>query len=125
VRHLLSNRNLSAKRMSYEYGCRFSCEEGFRDEKQLLGFTDSRINSIKAWQRMFSLVAIALLILSKIGSAFLKHEKKQKWLRMVRSRRKRRPELSLVRAVVELLKKEKELWTLLNIETKLNLNARL
>lgn len=123
--NLVSNRNLSAKRMSYEYGCRFSCEEGFRDEKRLLGFADSRINCIKAWQRMFAFVVIALLMLSKIGSAFLKHEKKQEWLRRVRSRRKRRSELSLVRAVVELLKKEKELWTLLNIEIKLNLNARL
>lgn len=125
VWHLLSNRNLSAKRMAYEYGCRFCCEEGFRDEKRLLGFADSRISCIKAWQRMFSLVAIALLMLSIIGSAFLRHEKKQEWLRRVRSRRKSRSELSLVRAVVELLKKEKELWTLLNIEAKLNLNARL
>lgn len=123
--HLLSNRNLSAKRMSYEYGCRFSCEEGFRDEKRLFGFADSRINCIKAWQRMFCLVAIALLMLSKIGSAFLKHEKKSEWLRRVRSRRKKRSELSLVRVIIELLKKEKELWTLLNIESILNLNARL
>jgi len=125
VWHLLSNRNLSAKRMSYEYRCRFCCEEGFRDEKRLLGFAESRIGCIKAWQRMFALVAIALLILSCLGSAFLKHEKKQEWLRRVRSRRKKRSELSLVRVIVELLKKEKELWTLLNIQTKLNLNARL
>jgi hypothetical protein len=74
---------------------------------------------------MFALVAIALLMLCCLGSAFLKHEKKQEWLRRVRSRRKRRSELSLVRVIVELLKKEKELWTLLNIQTKLNLNARL
>lgn len=74
---------------------------------------------------MFALAAIALLMLSKIGSAFLKHPKKEEWLGRVRSRRKKRSELSLIRSVVELPKKEKELWKLLNIEIKLNLNARL
>src|SRR3712207_7348741 len=42
VWHLLSNRNLSAVGMSREYARRFTCEEGFRDGKRLLGFAQAR-----------------------------------------------------------------------------------
>jgi hypothetical protein len=122
---LVSNRPISAKRMSYEYGCRFGCEEGFRDEKSLLGFREARIICIKAWQKMFLLAAIALLMLAQLGCSLLKHKKMEEWLRKIRSRRKKRSELSLVYCVVELLKKETELWTLLDNPIKLNLNARL
>lgn len=125
VWNLISNRPISAKKMSREYGCRFGCEEGFRDAKSMLGFREARISCIKAWQRMFLIVAIALLMLAKLGCSFLKHERREEWLRKIRSRRKKRSELSLIRSVVELLEKETEFWTLLNIQIKLNLSARL
>ena len=123
--NLVSNRPLSAKKMSAEYGCRFSGEEGFRDGKRLLGFAEARISSIAAWQRMFLLVAIALLLLARLGCGLLQHEKKDEWLRQIRSRRTTRSEVSLVYAVIEILKKEPELWEILNKELKINLNAKL
>jgi len=69
--HLISNRQLSAHCAVQEYGRRFTCEEGFRDCKRLLGFRQARISCIKAWARMFALVAIALLILHGIGIQLL------------------------------------------------------
>ncbi len=44
-------------------------------------------------------------------------------LRRITSRRKARAELSLVRAIVELMKSEPSLWELLNHQAKLNLEA--
>ncbi|MGI8653706.1 MAG: transposase [Pyrinomonadaceae bacterium] len=123
--HLLSNRNLSALGMTNEYARRFTCEEGFRDAKRLLGFAEARIRDLAAWVRMFTLVAIALAILTNIGSALADHARCDRWLRRVRSRRTARSELSIVRSVIELLTHDASLWQLLDHERKLDLEASL
>ncbi len=123
--HLLSNRNLSAHAMAAEYARRFTCEEGFRDAKRLLGFADARIKSLKAWTRMFTLVAIAVAVLTKLGSVLVSHPSRDGWLRQVRSRRTARSELSLVRSVIELITRDQSLWRLLDHERNLDLEAGL
>lgn len=124
--HLVSNRPLSPFVMMREYARRFGCEEGFRDAKWLLGFAQARITCLKAWARMFTLVAIALLVLVGVGCRLLADGRRlQAQLRRITSRRKGRAELSLVRAVAELLKSEWCLWELLNHQAKLNLEAGL
>jgi hypothetical protein len=123
--HLLSNRNLSAVSMTNEYARRFTCEEGFRDAKRLLGFAEARISCLAAWVRMFTLVAIALAVLTNIGSALQAHARCDGWLRRVRSRRRTRSELSLVRSAIELLTHDENLWPLLDHHSKLNLEASL
>lgn len=124
--HLVSNRPLSAFVLAREYARRFGCEEGFRDAKWLLGFAHARIKCLTAWARMFTLVAIAWLVLMGIGCGLLADRQRlQEQLRRVTSRRKGRAELSLVRAVAELLNSEMSLWELLNHEAKLNLEASL
>jgi hypothetical protein len=125
VWHLLSNRNLSAVRMSREYARRFTCEEGFRDSKRLLGFAQARIACIEAWARMFTLVAVALLMLTRMGCTLLERADRAGLLRRVRSRRRARSELSLVRSVVELLTQDESLWQLLDYHCRLNLEAGL
>jgi len=122
--YLVSNRPLSPYTATSEYGRRFSCEEGFRDAKSMLGFAEARIADIDAWARMFTLVAMALLVLANIGCQLLKDQTFAMFqLRRVRSRRRHRSELSLVRAVTELLKKQTSLWELLDYGHKLNLEA--
>jgi len=123
--HLLSNRNLSAGAMRNEYALRFTCEEGFRDAKRLLGFAEARINCLTAWIRMFTLVALALAVVTKLGCAIQRHALRDVWLRRVRSRRAARSELSIVRAVVELLTRDESFWYLLDHDRKLNLEAHL
>jgi hypothetical protein len=125
VWHLLSNRNLSALRMSQEYARRFTCEAGFRDGKRLLGFAEARITCLKAWARMFTLVAMALLVVTQMGCVLLARNDHEQWLRRVRSRRRARSELSLVRSVVELLTQDESLWQLLDHRTRFNLEAGL
>ena len=125
VWHLLSNRPLSALRMSREYALRFTCEEGFRDSKRLLGFAGARVKCIEAWARLFALVAMALLVLTRMGCALLERAECEQWLRRVRSRRHARSELSLVRSVVELLTRDESLWQLLDHQRRLNLEAGL
>ncbi len=109
--------------MTHEYARRFTCEEGFRDAKRLLGFADARIRDLAAWVRMFTLVAIALAILTHIGSALADHARCDRWLRQVRSRRRARSELSMVKSVVELLMRDESLWQLFDHQRKLNLEA--
>jgi hypothetical protein len=125
VWHLLSNRPLSALGMSREYARRFTCEEGFRDGKRLLGFAAARIKCIEAWARMFLLVALALSMLTRMGCALLEDAAREELLRRVRSRRQARSELSLVRSMVELLAQDESLWRLLNHQQRLNLEAGL
>ncbi len=124
--HLVSNRPLSPFVMAREYARRFGCEEGFRDAKWMLGFAQARIECLKAWARMFTLVAIALLVLVGVGCGLLADRQRlHQQLRRITSRRTARAELSLVRAVAELLKNEWSLWELLNHRAKLNLEASL
>ena len=122
--HLLSNRRMSEEQTSREYARRFSCEEGFRDAKRLLGFAQARIGCIAAWARMFTLVAVAMLIMYGIGCILLgRREALSKQLRKVMSRRKRRAELSLMRAMAELIRKDESCWDVLDHRLKLNLSA--
>ena len=98
---------------------------GFRDSKQLLGFIEARINCIEAWSRMFLLVAVALAVLTQIGCALIEGNEGEQLLRRVRSRRRSRSELSLVRSIVELLAQGENLWHLLDHQCRLNLEAGL
>jgi hypothetical protein len=125
IRHLLSNGNLSVHGMRKEYARRFTCEEGFRDAKCLLGFAEARISCLKAWTRMFMLVAIAVAVLTRLGGALQPHALRKGWLRRVHSRRAARSELSMVRVVVELLMRDESLWQLLDHHNRLNLEAHL
>lgn len=111
--------------MSREYALRFTCEEGCRDGKRLLGFAEARIKCLKAWARLFTLVALALLVITAMGCALVVRADHQQMLRRVRSRRRARSELSLVRSVVELLTQDENWWQLLDHRTKLNLEAAL
>jgi len=120
---LVSNRNWSAVHTTSEYARRFGCEEGFRAAKRMLGFAEARITDLAAWTRMFTLVALALLVLVGLGSRLVGQAWVTTALRRVCSRRRARCELSLVRAVTELLKDDKSLWELLDHEAKLNLEA--
>ncbi len=52
---------------------------------------------------MFTLVALAIAVLTKLGCALVSHIRLDSWLCRVRSRRTSRSELSMVRSVVELL----------------------
>jgi Transposase DDE domain len=119
--HLISNRQRSAHCAVREYALRFTCEEGFRDCKRLVGFHQARIICLKAWSRMFALVAVALVVLYGIGIQLLARSDGQHILCRVRSRRRRRTELSLVRVIVELLANKRSLWKLLDHQAKLKL----
>lgn len=124
--YLISNINLSAKSMAYEYQKRFGCEEGFRDAKWWLGFSQARIKDIKAWSRMFALFAISLLIIVTLGcTLLLTGTLAQSLLRQVVSRRRNRSELSLVSAMVALIHLDFTLFDCLSPFTKLNLEASL
>ncbi len=125
IRHLLSNRNLAAPAMAAEYARRFTCAEGFREAKRLLGVAEVRLSCLKAWTLMFTLVAIAVAVLTKPGGAIATPALRDGWLRRVRSRRRARPELSLARTVVELLRRDESLWQLLVHHGRLNLEASL
>jgi hypothetical protein len=125
--YLVSNLNLRAKRMAQEYGHRFCCEEGFRDAKWYLGFAQSRVAEIDAWSRLFALFAIALLVLTVLGTKLLIRGGPQAalLLRRVVSRRSGRCELSLIAAVVALVQQDRSLLAALSPRTKLNLEATL
>ena len=67
----MSHRPYAANAAAHEYGRRFGCEAGFRDAKWGLGFAKARMTQIKAWARMFALFAIALLVMTSLGSRLL------------------------------------------------------
>ena len=74
---------------------------------------------------MFTLVALALAVVTKLGGALVSHVRRDEWLRRVRSRRTARSELSLVRSIIELLVRDESLWQLLHHERKLDLEVGL
>lgn len=125
--HLVSNLNLRAEAMAQEYGHRFCCEEGFRDAKWYLGFAEARVEKIDAWSRLFALFAIALLVLSVLGTALLLRDRTdaQHLLRRVTSRRRGRCELSLIAAIIALVQKDRSLFEALSPQIKLNLEMTL
>ncbi len=72
---------------------------------------------------MFTLVAIALLVVVGLGCRVAGQASVEIALRRVCSRRRAGRELSMVRAVTEMLKADNSLWELLDHEAKLNLEA--
>lgn len=120
--HLVSNQRMSAEQTTYEYGRRFSCEEGFRDAKRLLGFAEARIACLQAWSLMFLLVVLAMLMLYGLGSYWLRNPAAfQQQMRRVKSRRRARSECSLIRVVAELIVKDHSGWDGFDPTAKLNL----
>ena len=127
IGHLVANRPYDARKAAQEYGRRFGCEEGFRDAKWWLGFAKARMAQIKAWSRMFALFAIALLVMTSLGSQLLLAPSRgaPHLLRRVASRRRGRCELGLISAMVSLLKQDKTLYHKLCPHAKLRLEATL
>jgi len=125
--HLVANRPYGARKAAQEYGRRFGCEEGFRDAKWWLGFAKARMAQIKAWSRMFALFAIALLVMTSLGSQLLLAPARgaPDLLRRVASRRRGRCELGLISAMVCLLRQDKRLYDTLCPHVKLRLEATL
>lgn len=125
--YLVSNLRLRAKHAAQEYGHRFGCEEGFRDAKWYLGFTEARVKEIDAWSRLFALFALALLVLTTLGMKLLIRggEQARSLLRRVASRRSDRCELSLISAMIYLVQEDRSLFGALSPRTKLNLEASL
>src|SRR6267378_1093118 len=125
--HLVSNRPSAANAAAHEYGRRFGCEEGFRDAKWWLGFAKARMAQIKAWSRMFALFAMALLVMTSLGSKLLlaQGHRAKDLLRRVVSRRRGRCELGLVSAMVSLLQRDKTLYGDLCPHVKLKLETTL
>jgi hypothetical protein len=120
--YLVSNRPMTAEQTTYEYSRRFSCEEGFRDAKRLLGFAEARIACLQAWARMFLLVVLAMLVLYGLGSYWLRNQAAfERQMRKVRSRRRARSECSLIRVVAELIVKDQSGWDGFDPTAKLNL----
>ena len=125
VWYLISNRWQNAAHMAGEYARRFGCEQGFRDAKRLLGFSDARIADTQAWSRFFALFAFALLILISLAIAILLDNPvmADHLLRRIVSRRRGRCELSLVNAMVKLLTLDAALFAWLDGGLSLNLEA--
>jgi hypothetical protein len=122
VWYLVSNRQMTAEQTSNEYGRRFSCEEGFRDAKRLLGFAEARIANLQAWGRMFLLVVLAMMALYGLGSYWLRNQPAfEQQMRKVRSRRRARSECSLIRIVAELIVKDQSGWDGFDPTAKLDL----
>ena len=73
---------------------------------------------------MFTLVVVAMIVLYGIGCYLLgDKEAMRKQLRKVMWRRKSRRELSLIRAVVELVAKDRSYMDVLDHRVKLNLKS--
>ena len=107
--------------------CDQTIEEGFRDLKWDLGFSESRVKQIDAWSRLFALFAIALMALTALGMQLLVRGGVQakELLRRVASRRRGRCELSLIAAVIALVQQDKTLFAALSAQTKLKLDYAL
>jgi len=82
--------------MADEYAHRMGCDEGFRDAKWWLGFAKARITDLRAWSRMFVVVATTMLAIASLSVTVLLSDKAQaaRLLRRVTSRRRGRCELS-------------------------------
>ncbi len=110
-----------------EYARRFGCEEGFRDTKWWIGFAKAQIRHIKAWSRIFALMAITLLVLTTLGSQLLlmNRQDARELLRRAISRCRGRCELAVVSAMIRLLKRDQTLYQGLNPHLKLKLDKTL
>jgi len=123
---LVSNRNYTALQAKAEYERRWGCECGFRDAKHLLGLKEADLKTAAAFARMFTLVAIALLLLALIGCAFFALDEQARLrLRKVCADRGTHCEASLFSAVLHLLKHDLGLWDYLVPASKFNLDISL
>lgn len=127
VWYLLSNRWHRAKQAAGEYARRFGCEQGFRDVKWELGFSEAHLEDVQAWSPMFALFALALLVVVVLGMKLLMRGAKRAFelMRRVASRRKGGWNLSLVSAMVSLLKLDKSLFEHLSTQMKFSLDTTL
>jgi len=127
VWYLISNRFQRAAQAANEYARRFGCEHGFRDSKWQMGFGQARIREVKAWSRMFALIAISLLIVVRLAMKLLVRGQPQAFalMRQVASRRRGRWDLSLVSAMLSLLKLHGDLFDHLSFHSKLSLEIAL
>jgi uncharacterized protein (DUF1778 family) len=125
--YLMSNRFERAAQAANEYARRFGCEHGFRDSKWQMGFAEARIQDVRAWSRMFALMAISLLIVVRLAMRLLGRGKPQAFalMRQVASRRRGRWDLSLVSAMLNLLKLNRDLFDHLSFHSKLILEIAL
>ena len=127
VWYLISNRSRRARATAAEYARRFGCEQGFRDAKWELGFAQARIQDIHAWSRLFALFALALLVVVSLGVKLLVRGGSEAvaLLRRVASRRRGGWDLSVVSAIVALLRIDKSLFAHLSPAIALDLEASL
>ena len=123
---LVSNRNYTALQAKQEYERRWGCECGFRDAKHWRGLSEAKIENAAAFARMFTLAAIALLLLAIIGCAFLALDQRARLrLQRICADRGTHCEASLFAAVLHLLKHDVGLWEYLAPNAKLNLDISL
>jgi hypothetical protein len=124
---LISNLPLKAKKAAEEYAHRFGCEEGFRDTKWWMGFSQARIKDINAWSRMFGFFVIGASALVSLGTKLLlgNVRRAKELLRRVASRRKGRCELGLITATLKLVQQDRSLLAELSAHVKLKLEANL
>jgi hypothetical protein len=127
VWYLMSNRFHRAAQAASEYARRFGCEHGFRDSKWQMGFSQARIREVKAWSRMFALIAISLLLVVQLAMRLLARSQPQAFalMRQVASRRRDRWDLSMVSAMLHLLKLNGDLFDHLCFHNKLSLEIAL
>jgi hypothetical protein len=125
--YLISNRARRARATAAEYARRFGCEQGFRDAKWELGFAQARIQDIHAWSRLFALFALALLVVVSLGVKLLVRggAVAVALLRRVASRCRGGWDLSVVSAIVALLRLDKRLFAHLSPTISLDLEASL
>jgi hypothetical protein len=64
---VVSHRSYAATAAVNASSRRLGCEAGFRDATGWLGFTKARMAHIKAWSRMFALLAMAFLVMTSLG----------------------------------------------------------
>jgi hypothetical protein len=125
--YLVANRPYAAEQAVAEYAHRPGCEAGFRDAQWWLGVAQARIKQIRAWLRLFALVAIALLVVVSLATRLLlrRDQHASPLRRRVASRRRGRCELSLVSAMISLLHQEPGLYDYLAPRITLKLEGRL
>jgi hypothetical protein len=92
-----------------------------------VGFAKARMAQITAWSRMFAWFALALLVMTSLGSQLLLAPARgaPDLLRRVASRRRGRWELGLISAMVCLIRQDKTLYDTLCPHLKLRLEATL
>jgi Transposase DDE domain len=125
--YLMANRFARAVQAASEYARRFGCEHGFRDSKWQRGFAEAHIRQVQAWSRMFALIAISLLIVVQLAMKLLVRGQPQAFtlMRQVASRRRGRWDVSIVSAMVHLLRLHRDLFDHLCFHSKLSLEIAL